>query len=153
MKYERIEKEMHKLEEKINYVFNNISWLSKAMGAIKNEVPNQGKNASEYANEALATVGDALLKFVLTDCIYSKNENITKGEITRTKINLEKNAIMHELMLKENWIAYSYNDLYFYKDENIPDNEKVVCKKHDPYVEAIIAAIYYDSDSNSLIIR
>ena len=49
-------------------------------------------------------------------------------------------------MLGEGLIAYSYNDLHFYKDPNIPDHEKVVCKEHDPYVEAIVGAVYYDSN-------
>ncbi len=146
MNQEIIEKEMHKLEEKINYVFNDISLLSKAMGSIKIKIPNQGKNASEYTNEILATVGDALLKFVIADYLY-RIENIkTKGEITNAKSKWENNAIMHKIMLEEGLIAYSYNKSHFYKEENIPKHEKVVCKKHDPYIEAIVAAVYYDSD-------
>lgn len=98
------------LEEK-NYVFNNISWLSKDMGSFKNNLPNQGKNASEYANEGLATVGDAILKCVLANHIYIENKITTKGEIARIKCNLEKNAIMHELMLKENsnFVCFTQN--------------------------------------------
>ena len=55
------------------------------------------------------------------------------------------NAIMHRLMLGEDWIRYSYNDLHFTM-ENHSQHEKVVSKKHDPYVEAIAGAIYYDSN-------
>lgn len=47
---------------------------------------------------------------------------------------------MHQMMLQEGLIDYSY------KDSNIPDHEKVVCKEHNPYVEAIIGAVYYDSN-------
>lgn len=146
MEQERVKNEMHELEEKIKYDFTDISWLSKAMGSIKIEVPNQGKNASEYGNEALATVGDSLLKFVLADYLYGTENITTKGELTSTKSKLENNTIMHNIMLEENLIAYAYNSLHFYKDKDIPEHEKVVCNEHEPYIEAIVAAVYYDSD-------
>ena len=49
-------------------------------------------------------------------------------------------------MEKEGLIDYAYNEWHFHKDSNIPEHEKVVDKKHDPYVEAIVGAVYYDSD-------
>ena len=63
MDKKRIEKEMRELELKTLYHFNDISWLAKAMGSIKIDVPGQGKNGSEYSNEGLATVGDTMLKY------------------------------------------------------------------------------------------
>ena len=51
MDKKRIEKEMRELELKTLYHFNDISWLAKAMGSIKIDVPGQGKNGSEYSNE------------------------------------------------------------------------------------------------------
>lgn len=146
MKTKRIENEMRKLEVKIDYYFNDISWLAKAMGSIKIEVSSQGKNASEYANEGLATVGDAILKFVIADYLYRIEGITTKGKITAAKSVLEKNSTMHKMMIEEDLIAYAYNDLHFYKDKDIPEHEKVVCKGHDLYVEAIVGAVYYDSD-------
>ena len=146
MDEKRFEKEMKKLQVKIRYTFNTISLLAKAMGSIKIEVPGQGKNGSEYSNEGLATVGDTILKFVITDKLYRVDNIITKGEITTAKIDLENNSTMHKLMLGEGLINYAYNDLHFYKDSNIPDHEKVVCKEHDPYVEAIVGAVFYDSN-------
>lgn len=146
MDKKRIEKEMKELQVMINYTFNTISWLAKAMGSIKIEVPGQGKNGSEYSNEGLATVGDTILKSVIADKLYRVDNIRTKGEITTAKSDLENNSTMHKLMLGEGLIDYSYNDLHFYKDSNIPDNEKVVCKEHDPYVEAIVGAVFYDSN-------
>ena len=142
---ERIEKEMRALESKLQYSFNDISLLAKAMCSIKIEILGQGKNASEYENEGLATVGDAILKFVLTD-ILSKKGTETKGEITKNRIALENNLVLHRLMEKEGLIDYAYNEWHFHKDSNIPEHEKVVDKKHDSYMEAIIGAIYYDSN-------
>ncbi len=142
----RIEKEMRELETKINYHFIDVSWLAKAMGSIKIELVGQGKNASEYENEGLATVGDAILKSVIVDYLYITKGIKTKGGITLAKKDLESNTTMHSLMIGEGWINYSYNKNHFYKDDNIPEHEKVVNKGHDPYVEAIIGAIYYDSN-------
>ena len=141
----RIEKEMRELELKLHYHFNNISLLAKAMGSIKIDVPGQGKNGSEYSNEGLATVGDTILKAVLADKFYREGIT-TKGEITSKKSKLENNTTMHRMMLKEGLINYSYNDLHFFKDAGIPDHEQVVCKEHDPYLEAIIGAVYFDSN-------
>ena len=146
MDKKRIEKEMRELELKLHYHFQNISWLAKAMGSIKIEVAGQGKNGSEYANEGLATVGDTVLKSIIADKLFRVDNIRTKGGITAAKSDLENNSTMHKMMLSEGLIDYSYNDLHFYKDSNIPNHEQVVCKGHDPYVEAIVGAVFYDSN-------
>ena len=53
---------------------------------------------------------------------------------------------MHNVMINEGWINYAYNNDYFIKD-NPPQDNMVVSKEHAPYIEAIVAAIYYDSGS------
>ena len=146
MEKKRIENKMRELEQIIHYHFNDVSWLAKAMGSIKIEVEWQGKNGSEYSNEGLATVGDTILKSVIADKLYRVDNIRTKGEITAVKSSLENNATMHKMMLGEGLINYSYNDLHFYSDDNILDHEKVVCIEHDPYIEAIVGAVFYDSN-------
>jgi len=84
---------------------------------------SSGKNGSEYANEGLATVGDTVLKSVIADKLYRTDNIRTKGGITVAKSDLENNTTMHKIMLGEGLIDYSYNDLHFYKDANIPDHE------------------------------
>ena len=154
MRTERIEEEMKKLESKLEYKFNDISWLEKAMKSVKiKDIPNQGKNGKEYSNETLATVGDTILKFVITDKLFKENESITKGELTDFKKTLESNKTLHKIMIEEHLIDYAYNDSNFHKDSKIKNNEKVVDKKHDPYLEAIIGAIYYDSKSDFVEVR
>ena len=118
--------------------------LQKLWGSIKIEVPSQSKNGDEYLNEGLATIGDTILKSVIADKFYREGIT-TKGEITIRKSNIEKNVIMHKIMIEKGLIDYAYNNLHFYKDPNIPDNEQVVHKEHDPYIEAMVGAVYYDS--------
>lgn len=141
MDQDRIEKEMHELEGKIKYQFKNINLLSKAMGSIKTS-----KSKNDYMNGALATIGDSIIKFVLADKFYKENDSITKSEITDKKSKLESNSTLSNLVKVKGWIHYAYNKDHFHDDPNIPDNEKVLDNEHDPYVEAIVAAIYYDSN-------
>lgn len=143
---ELIEKNMLELEEKIKYPFKDISLLARAMGAIKIEISDQGKNNKEYANSGLATLGDAILKTVLTDILYRSYGIRTKGQLTAKKSELEKSSVLHNIMNREKLIDYAFNEKHFYKDTEILDNEKVVNNNHDQYIEAIVAAIYYDSN-------
>lgn len=57
---------------------------------------------------------------------------------------------MHNITDDEKLIDYAFNRKHFYKDKEIPDNEKVVNNKHDQYIEAIVAAIYYDSNYDTV---
>ncbi len=136
MEQKYLEDKMHELEKIINYRFNDINLLCEAMNATK-------ISENDYANEGLALVGDTILKFVLADKIFTEETKI-KGEITKSKEKLEKNGVLYEIFVKENWRRFAYNNDNFY--DKAPGNNKVSCKKeHNPYIEAIIAAIYYDS--------
>lgn len=139
----RIEKEMRELEGLIEFKFKDILWLSKAMYAKRIEVPGEGKNHKEYENDSLATVGDTLLKFILADKLYLEGERV-KGVITSEKSEVENNKAMFRVVNEIEIIDYAYHDTHFYKD-NPPDDKKVANPRHTPYIEAIIAAIYYDS--------
>ena len=144
MDWSRIEKEMHELETKLEYNFRDISLLAEAMRSKKIEkLPGDGANHDEYSNESMAFFGDAIIKFLLARYLYGDGENKRKGTMTREKAKLEKNETLHSVMMNENLIQYSYNDNCFHKD-NPPDHLKVVTNKHDPYIEAIAAAIYMD---------
>ena len=147
---ELIEKNMQELKKKIKYQFKDISLLARAMGAIKIEIPDQGKNNKEYANSGLATLGDAILKAVLTDILYRSYGIQTKGQLTAKKSELEKSIVLHNIMNGEELIDYAFNEKHFHKDTEIPANEKVVNNNHDQYIEAIVAAIYYDSNYDTV---
>lgn len=147
---ELIKENMLELEEKIDYHFKDISLLARAMGVIKIEIPDQGKNNKEYTNSVLATIGDAILKAVLTDILYRSYGIQTKGQLTAKKSELEKSSVLHNIMNREKLIDYAFNEKHFYKDKGIPDNEKVVNNNHDQYIEAIVAAIYYDSNYDTV---
>lgn len=144
MEQKYIEDKMHELEKIITYKFNNINLLCEALKAKKiTDIVFKSKNHKEYSNDKLALVGDTILKFVLTEYLYKDKSLKTKEDITNKKSKLESNKTLHKIFAKENWRKFAYNDDNFYDDS--PSQNKVSCKQHNQYIEAIIAAIYYDS--------
>lgn len=140
-----IKEKLLKLEKLINYKFSNLDLLKNAMRSIKVKSSLDGKNHKEYSNEKLALIGDAVLKLVIADKLY-QDDVTSKGEITNRKKSLENNNVLSKVAKKYHIIDYAYNELHFNDEENIPDHEKVSCNNHDPYIEAIVGAIFYDSD-------
>ena len=97
---------------------------------------------NNYSNERLAFLGDTIIKFLIAEKLY-KSKNQVKGDMTKEKSALECNDTFHEVMDKEGLSKYAYNDDYFAMDN--PPDHKAVHTSHDPYIEAIAAAIYLDS--------
>ena len=137
MENEIIIPKMQELAKLINYEPNNISFLQKAMHC--QLIPHENGNKS-YTNDSYATLGDAILKFVLTEYLFDKGYD--KAEITQKKQTLENNNTLFDLCNKSGIFKYAYNDLYF--SDKAPLENQVYHSKHDVYIEAIIAAIYKD---------
>lgn len=137
---DRVEAEMHSLEKIIKYKFYNIELLEKAMYAKK---IGKGNN-DEHANNAMATFGDSILKAILSQELFENGMN--RGEITSKKSNLENNSVLYRIVNdKDSYIIdYAFHDTKFFKDN--PNAEELVSNsEHSQYLEAIVAAIYYDS--------
>lgn len=146
---DRMKQEMKELAVKISFPSKNLLWLERAMQSklLENRPNIDGDNHKEYSNEGLSTIGDAILKAVIADKLYSINNITRKGDITDKKKDLENNKTMHALMTSSeiNLIGYSNNGYHFKKDESSNEANKVSCKKHDPYIEAIVGAAYYSA--------
>ena len=109
MDQSRIEKEMHELETKLGYTFNDISLLAEAMKSQKLEkLPNDRDNQKEYSNEALAFLGDTIIKFLIANQLYENENgnNNRKGHMTIKKSELESNCIFHKIM-KRKTLSYT----------------------------------------------
>jgi ribonuclease-3 len=133
-------KKMQELASKINYQYDDIQLLKKAMYCqiIHNEY--DGKNRKNYSNDSYATLGDSVLKLVLTEYFFDKGDD--KKKITEVKQRIEDNETLYSLCNKLEIYEYAYNDYYFSTDA--PKENQVYHSKHDIYIEAIIAAIYKD---------
>ena len=136
-----IEKRMHELEGIIRFEFRDIRNLANAMCCIKIDRPDAGKNSKDYYNDSLATVGDAVIKTILSDALFKKGQ--FKGDITTHKSMLEDNDTFYDLSNDLGIYRYSFNRDYFYSDA--PGNIRLPNSKHNQYFEAIAGAIFYDS--------
>ena len=131
---EKILARMRKLAELISYDYHDLSYLSLAMYCEKENAKN------DYTNDAMATLGDAVLKLVWSEHLFDKG--LDKDEITARKVKLEKNATLKQISDSVGIFRFAYNDRYF--ADEAPENQKLPYGNHDIYLEAIIAAIYKD---------
>lgn len=136
----QVEDKMVELARVLKYEYDSISWLKKAMRAEKIKDKKGGKNRKNHTNDALATLGDSVLKLVLTEYFFDDKED--KGYITQEKGKIEDNDTLFELFNKLKLYKFAYNDNYFYEES--PAENKVSNSKHNQYIEAIIGAIYKD---------
>ena len=141
----QIIEKMQQLQNHLKISFDDIKWLAKAMNSTPlPKLPGDGKHKDpDCKNTALATVGDAILKAILSDYFFSSNCEARKGEITKSKEKLENNSVLYEVMGRFDLKQYTYNDYAFFTDPQ-EDHQKVGDSKHNQYIEAIVAAIYYD---------
>ena len=133
----KTEEKMIELAKVLQYEYKDISWLKKAMYAQKISGSKSHKN---YANDTLATLGDSVLKCILTEYFYDKEEN--KEYITEKKKGIENNKTLCELFNELKLSEFVYNDEYFYGDA--PKHNQLTNKGHNQYIEAIIGAIFKD---------
>jgi dsRNA-specific ribonuclease len=132
--------DLKKLASVINYDFRDISFLRKALFTEQIFDENDGSNRKNYTNESLATLGDTILKFYLTEKLY--HENHDKKSITIIKSLIENNTVLKFLSDELKVFEYAFNQKYTYKDA--PEHEKLPHSNHDFYLEAVIAAVYLD---------
>lgn len=70
---------MNELAKFIGYEPNDITFLSKAMHCQRIHREGDGKNRKNYTNDSLATLGDSLLKFILTEYLFDNGYDNVKG--------------------------------------------------------------------------
>lgn len=138
---------MREFQNQLNYKFKNIKYLYWATCGASDVKFYAGYNNKEKKNDVLATIGDSLLSFVLADYLLNEEKCDSKGLITQLKSKLESNKLFIKLMMEENWIEYIHNGNNFYNENGKNTQQVAFSEKSCPYVEAIIAAIYYDSNS------
>ena len=138
---EKVKDKMHELEKVLNYTFSDIDNLSNAMCGKRIYRHNAGKNSKDHYNDALAVVGDAVIKTVLSEVLFKKGKY--KGEITKIKEQLEKNEAIFNYSNKIGLKKFIFNNNGFYYDN--PKQELTSYAKHNQYFEAIVGAVYFDS--------
>ena len=125
---------MQELARLLEYDYSDIKHLSSAMYCKKEE----GRN--DYTNDAMATLGDTVLKLILAEYFY--DQGCDKDEISARKLRLEQNSTLKYISDKTGLWKFAYNERYF--ADEAPGRAKLPYGNHDIYLEAIIAAIYRD---------
>ena len=126
---------MENLEKNIGYTFKNKELLKKALTHTSYAYENNIES-----NEKLEFLGDSILEFISSKYIYSKYPNLKEGEMTKVRADVVCEKSLYKVALKHNFSDF----LYIGKSQIINDGNKRPSILADS-VEAVIAAIYFDS--------
>lgn len=124
------------LEKNIGYKFKNIELLKKAL--------THTSYANEHhieSNEKLEFLGDSILEFISSKYIYNNYCFLKEGEMTKVRADVVCEKSLHKVALKHNFSDF----LYLGKSQIMSGGDVRPAIMADS-VEAIIAAIYFDSD-------
>ena len=132
--------ELQKLEEEIEYVFKDKSLLKKAL--------THTSYAYEHnveSNEKLEYLGDSILEFISSKYLYNTYKNLKEGEMTKVRAAVVCEDSLYKIATKHNFSDF----LYLGKSEIINNGKYSKAILADS-VEAVIAAMYLDSDINQV---
>ena len=127
--------ELSKLEENIGYKFKNIELLKKAL----THTSYANENHIE-SNEKLEFLGDSILEFISSKYIYNNYSFLKEGEMTKVRADVVCEKSLHKVALKHN-----FSDFLYLGKSQIMSGESVRPAILADSVEAVIAAIYFDS--------
>ena len=131
--------ELELLERNIGYTFKNKMLLKKAL--THTSYANENKLES---NEKLEFLGDSILEFISSKYIYNNYKKLKEGEMTKVRADVVCEKSLYKVAQKHN-----------FSDFLLVGRSQIVSKGNErpavlaDCVEAIIAAIYFDSDLQS----
>lgn len=128
-------KKLDVLQNNINYKFNNIELLKKAL--VHKSYAYENKVES---NEKLEFLGDSILEFISSKYIFRNYPKLKEGEMTKVRATVVCEDSLYKIAEKHNFSDF----LYLGKSEMAHQENRKVAILADS-VEAMIAAIYFDS--------
>lgn len=99
-------------------------------------------------NQRLEFLGDAILNFIIADYLYMRYPEANEGELTRIRSHLVKESTLCVIAKKHNFPNYIKLGV-----GELKTGGSHKCSILADTLEAIIAAIYLDSNSNLLTIQ
>ena len=130
---------MEKLEEKIGYHFQDRKLLTTALTHSSYANEHHAQGAECY--ERLEFLGDSILGLTTADFLYHHQPTLPEGRMTRLRAELVCEASLHEVALRLGLGEY----MLLGKGEELTGGRERPSILAD-MVEAIIAALYLDSD-------
>lgn len=127
-------------EKSIGYNFKNKLLLTEAFTHTSYAYENKVKS-----NERLEYLGDSILEFVISEYLFLNYTNLSEGEMTKVRANVVCEDSLFEIAKRHNFSDF----LYLGRSEKASkDNKKAILAD---IVEAIIAAIYLDSQDINIV--
>ena len=123
------------LEKNIGYTFKNKALLKNALTHTSYAYENHIQS-----NEKLEFLGDSILEFLSSKYIYNNYPNLKEGEMTKVRATVVCEDSLYKIADKHNFSDF----LYVGKSERMHQGNRKIAIMADS-VEAVIAAIYFDS--------
>ena len=124
------------LEESIDYKFKDKSLLKKALTHT-----SYANDKHIESNEKLEFLGDSILEFISSKYIYANYSFLKEGEMTKVIADVVCEKSLHKVALKHN-----FSDFLFIGKSQASSGGSTRPAILADSVEAVIAAIYFDSD-------
>ena len=124
------------LEQNIGYTFKNKELLKRALTHT-----SYAYEKHIQSNEKLEFLGDSILEFISSKYLYEKFPKLKEGEMTKVRADIVCEKSLYEIAKRHNFSDF----LYLGKSE-ISSNKEVRPAIMADSVEALIAAIYFDSN-------
>ena len=131
--------ELKELEESIGYEFKNKKLLKTALTHTSYAYENNVES-----NEKLEFLGDSILEFLSSKYLFNNYKNLKEGEMTKVRATVVCEESLHKIALKHNFSDFL--NLGKSESSNKANLSKAILADS---VEAIIAAIYLDSNLDS----
>ena len=123
------------LEKNIGYTFKNKALLKNALTHTSYAYENHVQS-----NEKLEFLGDSILEFLSSKYIYNNYPKLKEGEMTKVRATVVCEDSLYKIADKHNFSDF----LYVGKSERMHQGNRKIAIMADS-VEAVIAAIYFDS--------
>ncbi len=127
---------LEQLEQNIGYTFQNKNLLKNALTHTSYAFENHVES-----NEKLEFLGDSILEFISSKYLYEHFPKLTEGEMTKVRADIVCEESLYKIAKKHNFSDF----LYLGKSELANHKEARPAIMADS-VEALIAAIYFDSN-------
>lgn len=123
------------LEKNIGYKFKNKNLLINALTHT-----SYAFEKHLQSNEKLEFLGDSILEFISSKYLYNNFPNLSEGEMTKVRATIVCEESLYKIAKKHNFSDF----LFLGKSERASNKETRPAIMADS-VEALIAAIYFDS--------
>ena len=131
--------EVSKLEGELSHTFHDRQLLERAL-THKSRVHERSGESSGGDNEQLEFLGDAILGFVVSECLVRRHETFPEGRLSKLKAHLVSATRLYEVAQDLNLGDY----LILGRGEELSGGREKKALLSDA-LEALIAALYLDA--------